>query len=208
MKRRGDWGLLSMQSKCIWLRVEEETAVSNKWIGCNLKPFRGHTFMASTKNHQICDPRLLHLQKWTIDILFKNKTICKHVSNFKTPSPTALPCGCHKYMLPYVFPVIWVFFAVLEKLPSCCLNETRTVTKILLKGTSKPWNCGSSNKVNSIIDGILWNFIWQNRRDVYYTKKNLLNLQNLVFSEISGDPYCNRNVNSGTETYATNLIFM
>ena len=28
-----------------WLDVEEKTAASNDWIGCNFKPFRGHTFM-------------------------------------------------------------------------------------------------------------------------------------------------------------------
>ena len=30
---------------------------------------------------------------------------------------------------------------------------------------------------------------------------------NLVFSEVSDGPYCNSNVNSGTETYAANIKF-
>ena len=33
-------------------------------------------------------------------------------------------------------------------------------------------------------------------------------MQNLAFSEVSGDPYCNNNANSGTEAYVANLIFM
>ena len=33
-------------------------------------------------------------------------------------------------------------------------------------------------------------------------------MQNLAFSQMSGDPYCNKNVNSGSETYAANLIFI
>ena len=33
-------------------------------------------------------------------------------------------------------------------------------------------------------------------------------MQNLAFSEVSSKPYCDSNVNSGTKTYAVNLIFM
>lgn len=33
-------------------------------------------------------------------------------------------------------------------------------------------------------------------------------MQNLLFSELSDDPYCNVNVNSGAENYAANLMFM
>ena len=33
-------------------------------------------------------------------------------------------------------------------------------------------------------------------------------MKNLAFSEVSNDPYYNSNVNSVTETYATNLMFM
>ena len=32
-------------------------------------------------------------------------------------------------------------------------------------------------------------------------------MQNIAFSEVSGGPYCNSNINSETETYAANLIF-
>ena len=32
-------------------------------------------------------------------------------------------------------------------------------------------------------------------------------MQNHAFSKVSGGPYCNRNANSGTETYVANLIF-
>ena len=33
-------------------------------------------------------------------------------------------------------------------------------------------------------------------------------MQNLAFSEVSSDPYCNSNANSGTKAYVANLIFM
>ena len=33
-------------------------------------------------------------------------------------------------------------------------------------------------------------------------------MQNHAFSEVSGCPHGNSNVNNGTETYAANLIFM
>ena len=51
-----------------YLNVEEETTASNDWIGCNLKPFRDHTFMMATKDEQFCDPLYpvphpFHLQK-------------------------------------------------------------------------------------------------------------------------------------------------
>ena len=32
-------------------------------------------------------------------------------------------------------------------------------------------------------------------------------MQNLAFSQVSDDPYCNSNVNSGTKPYAANLMF-
>ena len=45
--------------------------------------------MTSTKNDQFFDPPLPHYpQKWTIDLLFKNNRIRKHMTNFKTPPPT------------------------------------------------------------------------------------------------------------------------
>ena len=44
---------------------------------------RGHPFMTSTKNDQIFDPHPHHPQKGTIDLLFKNNRICKHVANLK-----------------------------------------------------------------------------------------------------------------------------
>ena len=34
-----------------------------------------------------CPPFPHHPQKWTIDLLFQNNRICKHVTNFKTPLP-------------------------------------------------------------------------------------------------------------------------
>lgn len=44
---------------------------------------------------------------------------------------------------------------------------------MLLKDTPKPYNCGSSVEVNDISDSILWNFVWQNATNIYFTKKQL-----------------------------------
>ena len=41
-------------------------------------------------------------------------------------------------------------------------EQNKPVIKILLKSISKPYKCGSLLKVNSISDGIPWNFLWQN----------------------------------------------
>ena len=54
----GAGGCSLRQSKCIWFDVELEIPASNNGIGCNFRPFRGHKFMTSTKNDQLCDPEL------------------------------------------------------------------------------------------------------------------------------------------------------
>ena len=52
-------------------------------------------------------------------------------------------------------------------------------------------------------------FVTGNVTNVYYAKRKLaINMQIFAVSEVSGGPYCNRNVNSGTETCATNLILI
>ena len=50
---------------------------------------KDHAIITST-NHP--PPPLVHPhpQKWTIDLLFKNNRICKHVTNFKTSPPPLL----------------------------------------------------------------------------------------------------------------------
>ena len=46
----------------------------------------------------------------------------------------------------------------------------------------------------------------ENATNIYYIKRKLaINVQIFAISEVSGGPYCNGNVNSGTETYATNF---
>ena len=58
-------------------------------------------------------PHLLHPQKWTTDHLFFKK---ESVSDFKTPlPPTPLLCECQKFMVPYMFTVIWSFFCFRKK---------------------------------------------------------------------------------------------
>ena len=43
--------------------------------------------------------------------------------------------------------------------------------KMMFKDTSKPYNCGSSVKVNTISDGTLWNFMWNNATNSYYIQR-------------------------------------
>ena len=45
-------------------------------------------------------PPTLSITKNEQYLLFKNKWICKNVANLKIP-PTPLPCGHHKYVVPY-----------------------------------------------------------------------------------------------------------
>ena len=54
-------GLRTFLYAGLWLDVDEETTASNYRVGCNFKPFRGHTVMTAIKNEQYCD--YLHLQK-------------------------------------------------------------------------------------------------------------------------------------------------
>ena len=57
-------------------------------------------------------------------------------------------------------------------------------------------------------DRIRWN-LRQNATNVYNIKRKLaINVPIFAFSEVSVGPYFNRNVNSGTETYAANLNFI
>ena len=45
-------------------------------------------------------------------------------------------------------------------------------------------------------------------RCLIHQEEIAVNVQNLALSKVSGGINCNSNVNSGTETYAANLIFM
>ena len=66
------------------------------WLVC-----KGHPFMTSTKMTNFLTPLPYHPQKWTIDLLFKNNRIRKHVTNYKLQdSPNPLPYGRHKCMVP------------------------------------------------------------------------------------------------------------
>ena len=137
------WGLFATHSKCIsdmWLDVEQETTTSNYWIDCNFKSFRGHASVTTTKWPISWLPHPLHLQKWTIGLLFKNKRICRHVTNFKNPPPCGHPLsyGRHKSVVPYVLAVIWFFFSGLEKISILLFECNKPIIKILLKDISKP----------------------------------------------------------------------
>ena len=91
------------------------------------------------------------------------------------------------------------FFAVLEKIRSCCLIETNQLSKYCLaKDISKSfayWLFVSAIKVNAISYGIPWN-LQQNTTDIYYIKRKVaITFQIFTISEISGDLYCNHSAN-------------
>ena len=66
----------------------------------------------------------------------------------------------------------------------------------------------SSLKVSAISDGKHWD-LRQNATNVYYIRRKLgISMQMFGVSEVLDGPYCNLNVNSGTETYAAHLIFI
>ena len=48
------------------------------------QPQKMTNFMTPPSSHILCTTPCLDLQTWTIDLLFKNKKICRHVTNFKT----------------------------------------------------------------------------------------------------------------------------
>ena len=61
---------------------------------------KGSSIYDVHKNDQFWPPLYTHHpQKWTIDLLFKNNKIRKHMTNFKT-APTPLLCGRHKFIVP------------------------------------------------------------------------------------------------------------
>ena len=138
--------LLSTQAKCIWLVAWcwRRNTTSNYWIGCNFKPLKGHTFMTATKNDQFCDlPRPLRVTN-SADMWQILRRICRHVTNFKTPTTCDHPNSmCTSF--------VWIF--VLEKITILLFEQNKPIIKILLKEISKPCKYGSSVKVN----GILWN---------------------------------------------------
>ena len=108
----------------------------------------------------------------TPNILPSSSKINKYIFYLKTKKSAktwqifrTLPCGLHKCMVPYL--VLWYeFFSVLEKITILLFERNKPIIKTLLEDTSRL-------SVNSISDGIGWNFIWQNAINVYYTKKKL-----------------------------------
>ena len=108
----------------------------------------------------------------TPNILPSSSKIYKYIFYLKTKKSAntwqilrTLPCGLHKCMVPYL--VLWYeFFSVLEKTTILLFEQNKSIIKTLLEDTSRL-------SVNSISDGISWNFIWQNAINIYYTKKKL-----------------------------------
>ena len=112
----------------------------------------------------------------------KTKIIWKHLKKFKTPPPHHFYVDIMNVWLygPFRVSCDMNFFLFLEK--TIILLFEQSIIKILLKHTSKPKCCGSSVKVNSISDCILWNFLWNNVFNVYYTKKKLSSICRILHS--------------------------
>ena len=164
-------------SKCVWLDVEEENTDFNNWIGCNFEPFRTDTFITSTKpiKWPPSPPNPLHLQKWTTDLLSRNKKqpARKHVTKFKTPLPPHFYVDVINVLSPTCLLWYEFFFFCFRKNYYPVVWTNKPIKKVLLKDTSKPWHCEFSAKVNTISNGILWNFMWNSATNAYYTKKKL-----------------------------------
>ena len=96
--------------------------------------------MTSTKITNFVTPSQhpFHTQKWTIDLLSKNKRICKHVTVLRLPPPPRLSL--------YVDVInIWSlcvccdldFFSYFKKITILLFQGNKSIIKILLKDTSK-----------------------------------------------------------------------
>ena len=55
----------------LWLDVEEETTISNDWIGCNFEPFKYHTFMTARK-------KLTNFVTHSPQLLWPTPSFCKN----------------------------------------------------------------------------------------------------------------------------------
>ena len=126
-----------MQSKCIWLDVEEETYASiNRMGSYNFKPYRGHSFMTATKIYQFCDsPTPLNPQKLIQFLLFKNKKNLQTHDKFQD-SRHPLPFHVDVINVRSLKCLLQYFFSVLEKNAIMLLEQKKPI--ILLKDTSKP----------------------------------------------------------------------
>ena len=85
--------------------------------------------MAFKKTDKFCHPLFhpLNPQKWTIDPLFQNNRICKHVTNFKTPALNSPPCGRPNWMISLrkMKGHLWIFWMIktlINNLRSTCNN--------------------------------------------------------------------------------------
>ena len=119
-------------------------------------------FMMATLTYFVtptsCAPPL-HLQKWTIHLLFKTKESADMRQILRPHRAVSFSCGHHKCMVPYIFAVYE--FSALEKVIILLFEGNKLIIKIFLKEIYKTQKCGSPVKVNDISDGILWyNFMW------------------------------------------------
>ena len=136
----------------IWIDVEEETATSNNWIGCNFKPFRGQTFMTITKNNESCDPQPPHLQNWIIYIFFHSKSNCRGTLELHVDNLILILLHCHSivcedlklyYFLDqviqnYIFFRFFIFFYIWRSFARPQIKTLIVKFRLLSKKTSNP----------------------------------------------------------------------
>ena len=86
-------------------------------------------------------------------------------------------------------------------------DTTSQSSKYHLKRFSSHWNLDLQSKCMTLVIISL-----KSVRDcalVYYSKNKVdINMYNLAFFEVSGGQCCDCNVNSGTETFAANVMSM
>ena len=92
------------------------------------------------KNTNFVTSHSLHPQKWTIDLSFKNKKICRHVTNFKS---TSSMWTSHFYVgvinVLSLTCLLWYgFCSVLEKITILLFERNKPIIGILLKDISTP----------------------------------------------------------------------
>ena len=118
-----------------------------------------------------------------MDLLFKNKKICKHFTIFKIPQLHFYVGVINVWSLRCL---LWYDFVFsFRKHCHPVVEPNKPIIKILFKKTSDPQNCGSSVKVNRISDGILEFYVEQCQKCLVYKEENAINMQNRGLSEVS-----------------------
>ena len=157
------------QSKCakfVWLDVGEQTTASNDWIYCSFKLFRGQIFMVFMKYDQLGDLQFPPSAKMSNKYFASKQKKSASTWQILRPPPSHPSLHPTSMWTSYIYGTLSVccdmnFFSDFEKITIMWFKQNKPIIKIMLNDTSKSpklQNSGSLVKVNSISDGILWNF--------------------------------------------------